>query len=198
MSTMKNLVGLLAASAALTGGAVALGTAVTSTSASAATVMGGNVGGGRPVARHYVRSYYPVASNRQGQGSKAKNKNKQHQHGRQYQNQRQFLMRDFTLVLTPFQKAENSAASIPWNHQQTDASVHPRNNQQEWTNTKSDPSQYDQADAENNNDPSMHKGGYMGAYPRTGAVAPATVVTPTPTVTVTVTPDAAVPLTAVP
>jgi sugar (pentulose or hexulose) kinase len=141
MSTFKNLAGVLAVGTALTGGAVALGGAVTSTSASATTVMGGYVGGERPAARHYVRYHRPAAAERHVNKNKNKNKNKQNQQHRQHQNQRQFLMRDFTLVLTPFQKSETAAAAVPWNHQYQDSQTMPYNYQWESTNTKTDPHQ---------------------------------------------------------
>jgi hypothetical protein len=108
MPKFKSLVGVLAISTALTGGAVALGTAVSTTAASAATVMGGCGGGGCGF----------------GVGRHGRNHNRNHlrnhqrQHERQLQHQRQHLLRDFTLVVTPFQKSDNQAT--PWQKQDLD------------------------------------------------------------------------------
>ncbi|GAA0377639.1 hypothetical protein GCM10009530_30280 [Microbispora corallina] len=169
MPKLNNLVGVLAISAAMTGGAVALGNVVTATSANAATVMGGYVGG-----PSYVSRAYPRLSNRQGQGTKNKNKNKQWQHERQHQNQHQFLLRDFTLVLTPFQKTETDSRALPYNWQASDTRAQPWNRQDSQTDTRSNPKQKQDAEAENENDPSKK-------------------VEPTPTVTVTVTAKPMVP-----
>ncbi|GGO25875.1 hypothetical protein GCM10010116_51940 [Microbispora rosea subsp. aerata] len=130
MPKFNNLVGILAISAALTGGAVTLGTAV-ATSANAATVMGGYVGGGGypyPYNANYNRN-----RNKQGQKHRAANKNKnknknktkQWQHERQNQNQHQFLLRDFTLVLTPFQKTDTDARALPYNWQYGSTQAYP-------------------------------------------------------------------------
>ena len=107
MSKINNLMGILAASIALTGGAVTLGTAVTSTSASATTVMGGCGGGGcggggwgRRGHRNHNRNF---------------SHNREFQHAREHQHQRQHLLRDFTLLITPFQKTDNQAT--PWQKQ---------------------------------------------------------------------------------
>jgi hypothetical protein len=109
VSKINNIVGILAASIALTGGAVTLGTAVTSTSASATTVMGGCGGGGcggggwgRRGNRNHNRNF---------------NHNREFQHAREHQHQRQHLLRDFTLLVTPFQKTDNQAT--PWQKQDT-------------------------------------------------------------------------------
>ncbi|GAA1288901.1 hypothetical protein Psi02_18280 [Planotetraspora silvatica] len=108
MPNFKSLVGVLAISTALTGGAVALGTAVTAGTANATTVMGcgGGCGGGGwgRGHRNHNRNW---------------NRNHQWQHERQHQHQRQYLLRDFTLVVTPFQKSDNDAT--PWQKQDTDS-----------------------------------------------------------------------------
>ncbi|GAA4556505.1 hypothetical protein [Planotetraspora kaengkrachanensis] len=108
MPNFKSLVGVLAISTALTGGAVALGTAVTVGTANATTVMGcgGGCGGGG-----------------WGRGHRNSNHNRNHlrqrQHERQFEFQRQHLLRDFTLVVTPFQKQDNDAT--PWQKQDNDS-----------------------------------------------------------------------------
>lgn len=186
MSTIKSMVGLLAVAATMTGGAIALGGVVGS--ADAATVMGGAPGGGRPA---YHRVYRPAGnynanSNRARAGNKNKNKNKQknkqNQHHRQYQNQRQFLMRDFTLVLTPFQKSENGAAAVPWNHQWQQSTARPYSNQSEWSNTKAEPRQQQDTDVDTDNrnkdkneNEDDHRHGHGHRYPvvyETDAAAP--------------------------
>ncbi|MEW9534124.1 hypothetical protein [Microbispora sp. NPDC049125] len=173
MPKFNNLVGVLAISAALTGGAVALGSVVTTTSANAATVMGGYVGG----PSYSSRGCCPRGnSNRQGQGSKNKNKNKQWQHERQHQNQHQFLLRDFTLVLTPFQKTETDSRALPYNWQATDTKAQPWNRQDSHTDTKADPRQKQDADLE---DEDHNRKSYYGPTP---------IATPTVTVTATATP----------
>ncbi|GAA4586582.1 hypothetical protein GCM10023194_33140 [Planotetraspora phitsanulokensis] len=105
MPNFKSLVGVLAISTALTGGAVALGTAVTAGSASASTVMGcgGGCGGGCGWGRRHR------CHNR--------NFNHQRQHARQHQSQNQHLLRDFTLIVTPFQTSDNHAN--PWQRHAT-------------------------------------------------------------------------------
>ncbi|GAA4565444.1 hypothetical protein [Planotetraspora kaengkrachanensis] len=109
MSKLSNLVGILAVSTALTGGAVALGTAVTSTSASATTVMGcgGGCGGGSGWGRGH-RNH-----------NRNWNRNHERQHAREHQHQRQHLLRDFSLIITPFQKSDNQA--FPQQKQDTDS-----------------------------------------------------------------------------
>ncbi|WP_327047795.1 hypothetical protein OG320_07940 [Microbispora sp. NBC_01189] len=130
MPKFNNLVGILAISAALTGGAVTLGAAVAAGSANAATVMGGYVGGGG-----YPYPYGNFNSNRNsqrqkhkalnGNNNKNKNKTKQWQHERQNQGQHQFLLRDFTLVLTPFQKTDTDARALPYNWQYGNTQSYP-------------------------------------------------------------------------
>ncbi|GII28112.1 hypothetical protein [Planotetraspora mira] len=108
MPNFKSLVGALAISTALTGGAVALGAAVTTSTASAATVMGcggGGCGGG------WGRSHRNSNHNR--------NHNRQWQQARQHEHQSQHLMRDFTLVVSPFQRNDNEAT--PWQKQDGDS-----------------------------------------------------------------------------
>ncbi|GAB3907390.1 hypothetical protein [Microbispora bryophytorum] len=128
MPKFNNLVGILAISAALTGGAVTLGTAVAATSASAATVMGGYVGGGGyPYANYNRNRNAQHQKNKGANGNKNKNKNKtkQWQHERQNQGQNQFLLRDFTLVLTPFQKTDTDARALPYNWQYGNTQSYP-------------------------------------------------------------------------
>ncbi|KAB8180240.1 hypothetical protein [Microbispora catharanthi] len=158
MSALKNIAGLLALGTALSGAAIALGGATAGT-ASAATVMGGYIpapsGGVR-----YVRPSYNYNSNRQRQGHKAlnrnknKNKNKNHewQHARQSENQSQFLLRDFTLVLTPFQKSSNGSAAVPWNAQWSQNSTIPTTNTSDWNQMHNRPwqDQSSQADPRTN------------------------------------------------
>ncbi len=158
MSALKNIAGLLALGTALSGAAIALGGATAGT-ASAATVMGGYIpapsGGVR-----YVRPSYNYNSNRQRQGHKAlnrnknKNKNKNHewQHARQSENQSQFLLRDFTLVLTPFQKSSNGSAAVPWNAQWSQNSTIPTTNTTDWNQMHNRPwqDQSSQADPRTN------------------------------------------------
>ncbi|GLX08474.1 hypothetical protein [Microbispora sp. NBRC 16548] len=158
MSALKNIAGLLALGTALSGAAIALGGATAGT-ASAATVMGGYIpapsGGVR-----YVRPSYNYNSNRQRQGHKAlnrnknKNKNKNHewQHARQSENQSQFLLRDFTLVLTPFQKSSNGSAAVPWNAQWSQNSTIPTTNTSDYNQMHNRPwqDQSSQADPRTN------------------------------------------------
>ncbi|MBO4270689.1 hypothetical protein [Microbispora triticiradicis] len=131
MPKFNNLVGILAISAALTGGAVTLGTAVAAGSANAATVMGGYVGGGGGYPYPYGNFNANRNSQRQkhkalnGNKNKNKNKTKQWQHERQNQGQHQFLLRDFTLVLTPFQKTDTDARALPYNWQYGNTQSYP-------------------------------------------------------------------------
>ncbi|GAA4586579.1 hypothetical protein GCM10023194_33130 [Planotetraspora phitsanulokensis] len=110
MPSFKSLVGVLAISTALTGGAVALGTAVTTGAANATTVMGcgGGCGGGG-----------------WGRGHRNRNNNWNHnrvrQHERQHQFQRQHLLRDFTLLVTPFQKSDNDVITQQKQHDDSEA-----------------------------------------------------------------------------
>jgi hypothetical protein len=110
MPNFKSLVGALAISTALTGGAVALGTAVTTNAANASTVMGGGGcgGGGCGWGR--------------GHRNHNRNHNRQRQHARQHQHQNQHLLRDFTLIVTPFQQSDNHAS--PWQRQDGDSTAH--------------------------------------------------------------------------
>ena len=118
--------------------------------------MGGYVGGG---------GYYPYANynrNRNGQrqknkalnGNKNKNKNKtkQWQHERQNQGQNQFLLRDFTLVLTPFQKSSNGSAAVPWNAQWSQNATIPTTNTNDYNQMHNRPwqDQASQADPRTN------------------------------------------------
>ena len=100
MPKVNKFVGVLAMSAALTGGAVALGTAATTVAADAATVSAVQ-----------MQNPHAFVLKRKKKGAKKKNKNKQWQREQQHQKQNQFLLRDFTLVLTPFQKSENDSCS---------------------------------------------------------------------------------------
>ncbi|GAA4597216.1 hypothetical protein GCM10023194_71420 [Planotetraspora phitsanulokensis] len=118
MSKLSNIMGVLAASAALTGGALVLGT----TAASASVVMGGvpapapaPVSVSRPVCHKQVC----FREERQHNRNHNWNHNRQRQHARQLEFQRQHLLRDFTLVVTPFQKSENDAQ--PWQRQDDDS-----------------------------------------------------------------------------
>ncbi|MEU6413733.1 hypothetical protein [Microbispora sp. NPDC046933] len=160
MSVLKNIAGALALGTALSGAAIVLGGATAGT-AGAATVMGGYVpapsGGVRYVPRNYNRNYN---SNRQGQKHQAanrnknKNKNKNHewQHARQSESQDQFLMRDFTLVLTPFQKSSNGSAAVPWNAQWSQNATIPYTNTTDWNQMHNRPwqDQSSQADPRTN------------------------------------------------
>ncbi|GII30423.1 hypothetical protein [Planotetraspora mira] len=112
MPNFKSLVGVLAISTALTGGAVALGTAVTTGAANASTVMGcgGGCGGGG-------------CGWGRGHRNHNRNFNHQRQHTRQRQHQNQHLLRDFTLIVTPFQSSDTQAT--PWQRQATDSAAHP-------------------------------------------------------------------------
>ncbi|MFC0865737.1 hypothetical protein ACFHYQ_25905 [Sphaerimonospora cavernae] len=135
MPKLSNLVGILAISAALTSGAVALGAAVTTASADAATVMGGFVGGPGPYGNWNDNWNRNRNKQRQGQKgknhnkNKNKNKTKQWQHERQMQGQHQFLLRDFTLVLTPFQKTDSDSRALPYNWQYGQSYALPWNHQ---------------------------------------------------------------------
>ncbi|GIH65614.1 hypothetical protein [Microbispora siamensis] len=160
MSVLKNIAGALALGTALSGAAIVLGGATAGT-ASAATVMGGYVpapsGGVRYVRPSYNRNYN---TNRQAQGQKGrnknknKNKNKNHewQHARQSETQSQFLLRDFTLVLTPFQKSSNGSAAVPWNAQWSQNSTVPTTNTTDWNQMHNRPwqDQSSQADPRTN------------------------------------------------
>ncbi|ADG89682.1 hypothetical protein [Thermobispora bispora] len=106
MPKVNKFVGVLAMSAALTGGAVALGTAATTVAADAATVSAVQ-----------MQNPHAFVLKRKKKGAKKKNKNKQWQREQQHQKQNQFLLRDFTLVLTPFQKSENDSRALPYNWQ---------------------------------------------------------------------------------
>ncbi|GAA4565441.1 hypothetical protein [Planotetraspora kaengkrachanensis] len=119
MSKLGNIMGVLAASAALTGGALVLGTA---TAASASVVMGGvpapapaPVSVSRPTCHKTVCFREGRNHNRNHNWSH----NRQRQHARQFEFQRQHLLRDFTLVVTPFQSSENDAT--PWQRQEDDS-----------------------------------------------------------------------------
>lgn len=147
MSMFRNIGGILAVSTAMTGAVVAL-SAATATAANAATSIATNagivMGGYVPPAprRRYVA---PVNvnwnrnrnANKQGQSGKTrsknknKNKNKQWQDTRQHEVQDQFLMRDFTLVLTPFQKSGSHSGAMPYNQQLSGSLALPYNNQYE-------------------------------------------------------------------
>ncbi|WP_327047796.1 hypothetical protein OG320_07945 [Microbispora sp. NBC_01189] len=160
MSVLKNIAGALALGTALSGAAIVLGGAAAGT-ASAATVMGGYIPAPRAQARYYPRSYNSNwNANSQRQGHKAanhnknKNKNKNHewQHARQSEFQDQFLMRDFTLVLTPFQKSSNGSAAVPWNAQWSQNSTIPTTNTTDWNQMHNRPwqDQSSQADPRTN------------------------------------------------
>jgi hypothetical protein len=144
MPKFNNLVGILAISAAITGCAVTLGTAVTATSANAVT-MGGYVGGGG-----YPGGNFNLNRNSQRQKHKAangnKNKNKQWQHERQHQGQHQFLLRDFTLVLTPFQKTESDSRALPYNWQSGQSTSVPTTHQNTWADSQNNPRQQQDTD----------------------------------------------------
>lgn len=110
MPNFRSLVGALAISTALTGGAIALGTAVTTSAAHASTVMGcGGCGGGCG------------GGWRRGNRNHNRNHNRQAQHVRQRQHQNQHLMRDFTLIVSPFQQDHTSAN--PWQKQDNDSTA---------------------------------------------------------------------------
>ncbi|GAA4572563.1 hypothetical protein [Planotetraspora kaengkrachanensis] len=109
MPNFKSLVGALAISTALTGGAVALGATVTTSAANASTVMGcgGGCGGGG-CGRSHNRNHN-------------RNHNRQWQQEHQRQHQNQHLMRDFTLIVSPFQNADTKAN--PWQRQDGDSTA---------------------------------------------------------------------------
>ncbi|GAA1288906.1 hypothetical protein Psi02_18270 [Planotetraspora silvatica] len=118
MSKLSNIMGVLAASVALSGGALALG----ATSASASVVMGGvpapapaPVSVSRPVCHKSVC----VREGRNHNRNHNWNHSRQRQHARQFEFQRQYLMRDFSLIVTPFQSSENEAT--PWQKSDTDS-----------------------------------------------------------------------------
>ncbi|MBX6386372.1 MAG: hypothetical protein IRZ07_25925 [Microbispora sp.] len=158
MSALKNTAGLLALGTALSGAAIVLGGATVGT-AGATTVMGGYIPAPSAGVRYYPRNYN-VNTNRQKQKHKAanrnknKNKNKNHQwqHIRQSENQDQFLLRDFTLVLTPFQKSSNGSAAVPWNAQWSQNSTIPYTNTSDWNQLHNRPwqDQDSQADPRTN------------------------------------------------
>ncbi|GLW26623.1 hypothetical protein Mame01_66650 [Microbispora amethystogenes] len=160
MSVLKNIAGALALGTALSGAAIVLG-GVAAGTAGAATVMGGYIPAPSGGARYVPRAYnYNYNTNRQRQGHKAlnrnknKNKNKNHewQHARQSEYQDQFLMRDFTLVLTPFQKSSNGSAAVPWNAQWSQNSTNPYTNTTDWNQMHNRPwqDQSSQADPRTN------------------------------------------------
>ncbi|GII57009.1 hypothetical protein Pth03_53980 [Planotetraspora thailandica] len=119
MFKLSNVMGVLAASAALTGGALVIG----ASAASASVVMGG-VPAPAPAPRAVVSR--PVCHKqvcfREGRNHNRNhnwNHSRQRQHERQFEFQRQHLLRDFTLVVTPFQKSDNETS--PWQRQDTDS-----------------------------------------------------------------------------
>ncbi|GII27296.1 hypothetical protein [Planotetraspora mira] len=95
MSNFKSLVGVLAISTALTGGAIALDTAAAAGAANATTIMSGCRGCGDGWGRGH-RNH-----------NRNWNRNHERQHERQHQHQLQHLLRDFALLITPFQKTDN-------------------------------------------------------------------------------------------
>ncbi|GAA4556508.1 hypothetical protein [Planotetraspora kaengkrachanensis] len=119
MSKLGNIMGVLAAGATLTGGALVLGTA---TAASASVVMGG-VPAPAPVRAVVSRpTCHKTVCFREGRHHNRNhnwNHNRQRQHERQFEFQRQHLLRDFSLIITPFQKSDNEA--FPQQKQDTDS-----------------------------------------------------------------------------
>ena len=136
MSTFKNLAGMLAISTAMTGAAVAM-TAMTGATAGAATVMGGYV----PAPKRVVRPVYrPVHVTKPAKKArKKKNKNKQWQRGQQHQKQNQFLLRDFTIVITPFQASDNDSHALPYNWQYGHSESIPWSRQRSFVENENEP-----------------------------------------------------------
>ncbi|GAA0361003.1 hypothetical protein GCM10009530_08010 [Microbispora corallina] len=118
-------VGLLALSAALTGGAVPVDTPAIAASAGGAVVTG--VGGDGP------------GQNRAHERHRAGHRGKQRQSDHEREGQNQKMLRDVSLVLTPAQKGETDSRALPYDWQKTDASASDYNDQNVTTHFTSDP-----------------------------------------------------------
>src|SRR5690606_2102388 len=175
MSTFKNLAGMLAISTAMTGAAVAM-TALTGATAGATTVMGGYV----PAPKRVVRPVYrPVHVTKPAKKvKKKKNKNKQSQRAKQWEEQSQFLLRDFTLVITPFQKSNSHSGALPFNQQYSHNTTLPYNHQFDYSRLANDPTAKHNTQVKPEQEIEREQ---IGVTPTVDATA-------TPTVTVTVTP----------
>ncbi|WP_203885853.1 hypothetical protein [Planotetraspora kaengkrachanensis] len=104
MPKRNNFVLLSMISAVLTGGVVALGGAVTTTSADAAIEGTSD----RSVVRHDDRHASSTPGHGRNKNHNA-NTDRQRQHDRQHEHQRQHLMRDFATTVTPLQKSDTQA-----------------------------------------------------------------------------------------
>ncbi|GGO29614.1 hypothetical protein GCM10010116_59410 [Microbispora rosea subsp. aerata] len=105
MAKSTSVAGILAIGAILAGGAVVAGVPLVATPAEAATMS----------AQHgLVRSGNPHA---RGQRNRHKKGHRNKQRLSEKQRQHQFLMRDLTLVLVPYQKETTDARALPYNWQ---------------------------------------------------------------------------------
>ncbi|MEW9531629.1 hypothetical protein [Microbispora sp. NPDC049125] len=184
MRTCTDIVRVLVVGAALTGGAVTLGASVAaaSTQAAAAAQTAGAAGIAVRSDDPALHRYYSGHGRRH-----AGKRGRQHQHDRQHQRQHQFLLRDFTLVLTPFQKAETDSRSLPYNWQNSDSKAVPSSDQDSFSETTATPQQSQDAKQDD------EAGTVLGTYPSvTPTVQASPSATPTPTVTVTATAPAPV------
>ncbi|OPG01277.1 hypothetical protein [Microbispora sp. GKU 823] len=111
MAKSTSVAGILAIGAVLAGGAVIASAPLVAAPAGAATMS----------AQHgLVRFGHPHA---RGQRNRQKNAHRHNQRLREQQRQHQFLMRDLTLVLVPFQKETTDSAALPYNWQNDSVSA---------------------------------------------------------------------------
>ncbi|MEN3533743.1 hypothetical protein AAH991_01395 [Microbispora sp. ZYX-F-249] len=109
MAKSTSVAGILAIGAVIAGGAAIGGVSLVATPAGAATMSA------TMSAQHgLVRFGHPHA---RGQRNRQKNGQRHNQRLREQQRQHQFLMRDLTLVLVPYQKDSTDARALPYNWQ---------------------------------------------------------------------------------
>ncbi|MEV7808871.1 hypothetical protein AB0O28_38565 [Microbispora sp. NPDC088329] len=121
----------LAIGAVLAGGAVIAGAPLVATPAGAVTTSA------TMSAQHdLVRFGHPHA---RGQRNRNKGGHRHNQRLREQQRQHQFLMRDLTLVLVPYQKETTDAAALPYNWQNDSTSVQQYGNQDLLTTAQDTP-----------------------------------------------------------
>ncbi|MBP2702218.1 beta-lactamase family protein [Microbispora sp. RL4-1S] len=124
MAKRPIVVGFVALSAALTGGAIPVETPAVAASAGDAVVTGH--GGDHPGRRHHA-------------GHRGRHRAGQRELARERQRELQHLLRNVTLVLTPGQKGGTDSRALPYDSQQTSATANPHNDQSALTRTKADP-----------------------------------------------------------
>ncbi|WP_432927546.1 hypothetical protein ACQPZZ_39280 [Microbispora sp. CA-135349] len=121
----------LAIGAVLAGGAVIAGAPLVAAPAGAVTTSA------TMSAQHdLVRFGHPHA---RGQRNRNKGGHRHNQRLREQQRQHQFLMRDLTLVLVPYQKETTDAAALPYNWQNDSTSVQQYGNQDLLTTAQDTP-----------------------------------------------------------